>query len=152
DQLNDVVFGTLQNWQISAPAPSADGTLLEWTFTPTQDVELAPQAFLELSLSKLVTRHPDGPTQIVLRYSAVPGYWDGEIVCPIEKAPLVFGHKFDAENDHRSNVGIRHSAPDAGLYLDGHLLLHRGQSQIQNEIQNGGPLLFRSDVDDKSYD
>ncbi|WP_438043961.1 phage tail protein [Sorangium sp. So ce128] len=147
DQVKDVLPGDLDGFARSGPEPSADGTLLEWTFTPTREgVELAPQAFLELSLSKLVTSHPDGPTHLVLRYSAVPDYWDGEIVCPIEKAPLVFGRRVDADHDHRGNVGIRRGLPGTGLSLDGDLLLH------SKEVQNVGTLVFRSDVDGSSED
>ncbi|WP_437746871.1 phage tail protein [Sorangium sp. So ce1504] len=145
EQITKVQLGAVESWTMSGPAASADGTLQEWTFTPTSDVDLAPQAFLELSLSKLVTSHPDGPTHLVLRYSAVPGYWDGELVCPIEKAPLVFGHKVDATHDHRGNVGIGRSSPDAGLSLDGHLWMPDGK-----EIQNTGTLIFRADVDNNT--
>ncbi|WP_437774743.1 phage tail protein [Sorangium sp. So ce1097] len=142
EQIAKVQLGALANWTRSGPAASADGTLQEWTFTPTSDVELAPQAFLEITLSKLVTSHPDGPTYLVLRYSAVPGYWDGELVCPVEKAPLVFGHKVDATHDHRGNVGIGRSAPDARLSLDGHLWMQGGK-----EILSTGTFVFRADVD-----
>jgi microcystin-dependent protein len=141
-QVKDITFSTLPDWSRSPATLSADGGWVEWTFTPTKEVTLAPRQFLELQLGKLVTLHPSGPTQLVLRYGAVPGYWDGERVCTLEKAPLVFGHKVDASHDYSSHVGIGNAAPTARLYLrGGHLRLHDA------EVQNEGQLVFRSDAD-----
>ncbi|MFY0576648.1 phage tail protein [Cystobacter fuscus] len=141
-QVKDITFSTLANWSRSAPTLSADGDWVEWTFTPTQAVTLAPRAALELQLGKLETLHPNGPTQLLLRYENVPGYWDGERVCVLEKAPLVFGQKVDASHDYSSHVGIGNATPTARLYLrGGPLRLHDA------EIQNEGQLVFRSDAD-----
>jgi microcystin-dependent protein len=110
EQVNGVVLA-LTGWRVSAPTLNADEDRLEWTLTPTANVTLAPQQFLDISLSKLVTAHPSGTANLELRHSAVPGYWDGEIVCPIEKAPLVFGRGAD----HQDKVGIGESQPNARL-------------------------------------
>lgn len=143
DQIKDVVFGALEGWKRSGPEASDGGTRLTWTFTPTKDVELAPEAFLELSLSKLLTSHPDGPTHLLLRYSAVPGYWDGEIVCPIEKAPLVFGHRIDQEHDDSGNVGIGSSQPGVRLAVNG------GDVRLNGaELHNSSAFAFRSHMSD----
>ncbi|MCY1080732.1 phage tail protein [Archangium lansingense] len=142
-QVKDITFSTLANWNRSAATLSADGAWMEWTFTPTKEVTLAPRAFLELQLGKLVTLHPNGPTQLLVRYENVPGFWDGERVCVIEKAPLVFGQKVDASHDYSGRVGIGHANPTARLYLQGgHLRLHKDA-----ELQNEGPLVVRSDAD-----
>lgn len=136
DQVNGVTLA-LDGWAVSTPEESADGSMLEWELTPSSNVELAPQASLDVTLSALKTAHPSGIANLELRYSAVAGYWDGEMVCAIEKAPLVFGR--DANKD---NVGIGNGQPDARLTLsNGPLLLHNA------EVQNVGPLVFRSDVD-----
>ncbi|MFY0576646.1 hypothetical protein ACN28S_21965 [Cystobacter fuscus] len=141
-QVKDITFSTLTNWNRSAATLSADGTHVEWTFSPSKEVTLAPRAALELQLGKLVTLHPNGETQLVLRYENVPGYWDGERVCVLEKAPLVFGQKVDAGHDYSSHVGIGNANPTARLYLrKGNLRLHNA------EIQNEGHLVFRSDAD-----
>ncbi|WPB81310.1 tail fiber protein [Archangium violaceum] len=141
-QVKDITFSTLADWSRSAATLSADGAWMEWTFTPTKEVTLAPRASLELQLGKLVTLHPNGPTQLLVRYENVPGFWDGERMCVIEKAPLVFGQKVDASHDYSSHVGIGDATPTARLYLKGgHLRLHNA------EIQNEGQLVFRSDAD-----
>ncbi|WP_437681900.1 phage tail protein [Sorangium sp. So ce131] len=135
DQVNGVSIA-LAGWTASGPTESADGDLLEWVLTPGSAVELAPQESLTLTLSNLATLHPSGTADLELRYSAVPGYWDGEILCPVEKAPLVFGR-----GDERDRIGIGGNVPDARLHVrNGDLLLDSGQ------LQNTGPLRFRSDT------
>ncbi|ADO70644.1 phage tail protein [Stigmatella aurantiaca] len=141
-QVKDITFSTLPDWNRSAATLSADKAWVEWTFTPTKEVMLAPRAHLELQLGKLVTLHPNGPTQLMVRYENVPGYWDGERVCVIEKAPLVFGQKVDTSHDYSSHVGIGNATPTARLYLRG------GPLRLHNaEVQHEGHLVFRSDAD-----
>ncbi|MCY1080733.1 phage tail protein [Archangium lansingense] len=145
-QVKDITFSTLTDWNRSAATLSTDGAWMEWTFTPTKEVTLAPREFLQLQLSKLVTLHPNGPTQLLVRYENVPGFWDGERMCVIEKAPLVFGRR-GLLHDYSSHVGIGDATPTARLYLKGgHLRLHNA------EIQNEGPLIFRSDADNTGDD
>ncbi|WPB81309.1 tail fiber protein [Archangium violaceum] len=142
-QVKDITFSTLTNWNRSAATLSTDRAWVEWTFTPTKEVTLAPRASLELQLGKLVTLHPNGPTQLLVRYENVPGFWDGERECVIEKAPLVFGQKVDATHDYSNHVGIGNANPTTRLYLRG------GPLRLHNaEIQNEGQLVFRSDADD----
>ncbi|KYG03045.1 hypothetical protein BE21_53630 [Sorangium cellulosum] len=124
----------LADWTVSGPTLSADGDLLEWELTPTKDVTIAPRESLTLTLSDMATTHPSGTTYLELRYSAVPGYWDGEILCPIEKSPLRFGRV-----DNYTNVGIGHAEPSAALHL------HRGDMMIDTgEIQHAQAFKFRS--------
>jgi hypothetical protein len=136
DQVNGMVL-ELAGWKVVRPASNGDEGRLEWELTPTKDVTLAPQQFLDITLSKLKTAHPSGPANLELRHSAVPGYWDGEIVCPIEKAPLVFGR-----SERQDKVGIGESQPATRLHL------RNGDLRLEGaEIQHKGPLVFRSDVD-----
>ncbi|WP_437613788.1 tail fiber protein [Sorangium sp. So ce834] len=141
DQVNGVSIA-LSGWTASGPTENAGGDLLEWVLTPGSAVELAPQESLTLTLSNLATLHPSGTADLELRYSAVPGYWDGEILCPIEKAPLIFGR-----GEKGDSIGIGGSAPDARLHVrNGDLRLDSG------ELQNTGPLRFRSDADRSGED
>jgi len=108
DQVNNVgVTIAGDKWQKTAgPTQVKVGTTvkaLEWTFSPkSADVPLALQETVVVDLSKIVTAHPTGTANLYLRYKYVPGYQDGEFICPIEKAPLVFPEK---------NVGIGTSSP-----------------------------------------
>ncbi|MBM7116090.1 phage tail protein [Archangium primigenium] len=140
-QVKDITFSTLPDWSRSAATLSADKTRLEWTFTPTKEVTLAPRAAWELQLGKLVTQHPDGPTELVVRCENVPGYWDGERVCVIEKAPLVFGQKVDASHDYSGHVGVGNPNPTVRFYLQG------GHLRANNaDIQHEKSFVFRSDM------
>ncbi|AUX42388.1 uncharacterized protein SOCE26_038190 [Sorangium cellulosum] len=125
---------TLADWTVSGPTLNADGDLLEWELTPTKDVTIAPRESLTLTLSDMATLHPSGTAYLELRYSAIPGYSDGEILCPIEKSPLRFGR-----SGTHDNVGIAHAEPSAVLHL------HRGDMRIDTgEIQHGNWFIFRA--------
>ncbi|WP_438000736.1 tail fiber protein [Sorangium sp. So ce185] len=133
--LDDAVIA-LAGWTVSEPVLNADGDLLEWVLTPASDVALAPQEFLELKLSNLMPGEPSGTAHLELRYSAVPGYWDGEILCPIEKVPLIFGR-----GDKRLRVGMGVSEPDAELHVrNGNIRVESG------ELQHVDMLTFRSNT------
>lgn len=68
---------------------------------------------LEISLSKIETNHPSGPTNLYLAYQNVPGYWDGRFVCTIRKAPLLF---CDTRDDEDFDGGL--SFGESGLWID----------------------------------
>ncbi|KYF89548.1 hypothetical protein BE20_20165 [Sorangium cellulosum] len=126
----------LAGWTVSEPALNADGDLLEWELTPASDVALAPQEFLELKVSNLAPSEPSGTVHLELRYRAVPGYRDGEIFCPIEKVPLIFGR-----GDKRLCVGMGVSEPDAELHVrNGNIRVESG------ELQHVDMLTFRSNT------
>ena len=106
---------------------------LQWTFIPDADVVLAARETMLINLDNIITSHPTGETNLYLGYQYVPGYKDGQFVCQIEKAPLVF--------DTKVRVGMRKE-------LDGLFNVKDGISlDSPGEIQHTGPLIFRSDID-----
>ncbi|KYG03043.1 hypothetical protein BE21_53620 [Sorangium cellulosum] len=133
--LDDAVIA-LAGWTVSEPALNAESDLLEWVLTPASDVALAPQEFLELTLSNLMPGEPSGTAHLELRYSAVPGYWDGAILCPIEKVPLIFGR-----GDRGLRVGMGLSEPEAELHV------RHGNIRVESgELQHVDELTFRSNT------
>ncbi|WP_107666588.1 hypothetical protein [Cyanothece sp. BG0011] len=112
---------------------------LQWTFTPkSADVVLAAQETLLINLENIVTTHPTGEANLYLRYQYIDGYKDGQFICQIEKAPLIF--------DHKVRVGTSKE-------LDGLLTVKNGISlDSPGEIQHTGPFIFRSDVDNTNDD
>jgi len=148
DQVNNVEVSIVGGkWNISANPTEVkvETTVraLEWTISPKSgDVELAAKDTLVVELSKIVTAHPTGTANLYLRYKYVPEYQDGEFICPIEKAPLVFPEK---------NVGIGTTTPAENLHIQG------GNLRLDDvsgggEIRSRGSLVFRSDVDKSGDD
>lgn len=50
--------------------------------------ELAPDQYIELEISEILTDHPTGHTNLYMVHENIPGYWDSQHVCVVEKGPL----------------------------------------------------------------
>lgn len=130
---------------------------LQWTFSPNSaDVSLAAQETLTIDISKIKTAHPTGATKLYLRYNYVPEYQDGEFVCAIEKAPLVFyGYKEKNPTPPPAEkifpyVGIGTTEPKDRLHIrGGNLRLESTNSAGETDaaIQSSRHIILRSDVD-----
>ncbi|WP_446342392.1 hypothetical protein [Coleofasciculus sp. F4-SAH-05] len=114
DDVNGITMSPIDSskWQTSGPEQITIGGVvraLQWTFTPSSaDVSLEAQETLTIDISRIKTNHPTGATKLYLGYSYVPGYQDGEFVCAIAKAPLVF---------YDYKVGIGTTTPEAKLHV-----------------------------------
>ncbi|KOP26855.1 hypothetical protein AMR41_08000 [Hapalosiphon sp. MRB220] len=84
--------------------------------------ELKANEHIEITLSKFTTAHPTGYTNLYVKYS-VPGYWDGQFVCLIEKAPLLFydpvRNNAQGKQEYTGErwVGIGNSTPQNLLHV-----------------------------------
>ncbi len=104
-----VSFGILRElkWNIRAEQL---GETFELILTPYEPATLLAGEYVQFTFSNIVTAHPSGYTNLYVHYENIPGYWDGEFTCPIEKAPLIFAD---------GNVGIGTSKPEAALDVSG---------------------------------
>ncbi len=87
--------------------PRFQDQTIEWILT-TSKTSLAPGEQLQLALSNIISSKPSGNTNLYLRYENIPGYADGQIVCLIEKGPIVY---------NEANVGIGTINPKAKLQV-----------------------------------
>jgi hypothetical protein len=85
------------------------GTELAWTLRHRDDTVLAAGQVIQLRLGGIVSNLPGGDTNLYLRYENIPGYWDGQFVCTIEKGPIRY--------DERGNVGIATATPARALQV-----------------------------------
>lgn len=79
-----------------------------WCVTPNADLCLQPNDTIEITLTGLKSSLPTGSADLYLHYEDIPGYWDGQLVCTVEKTPLIF---------HEDKVGIGTTAPTAALHI-----------------------------------
>jgi microcystin-dependent protein len=80
----------------------AVGSSPEWIIEiPQSLLQLDASQFIQIKLSEITTGHPSGHTNLYVHYENIPGYWDGQFVCTIEKAPLLY-----LERNGRNIVGI----------------------------------------------
>jgi hypothetical protein len=86
------------------------GADLAWTLTHRKDgAALAPGQVIQVRLGNIVSALPSGDTNLYLRYENIPGYWDGQFVCTIEKGPVHY--------DDGGNVGIGTTTPARALQV-----------------------------------
>lgn len=82
----------------------------EWIVTLPGKTALAAGKDIQFTLSNIISSLPSGHTNLYVRYENIPGYWDGQFVVPIEKAPILY---------RQSCVGIGTANPTAKLHIQG---------------------------------
>jgi hypothetical protein len=102
EEINIKVTG-IGNEQIDEPFRKEEvGETLIWTYTVNKNYDLAAGEHIRIDISGIKTSHPNGPTNLYFQYENIPGYWDGQVVCEIEKnqltqwssSPLKINHKY----------------------------------------------------------
>jgi uncharacterized protein YaiE (UPF0345 family) len=111
---------------------AGQGKLKRLTWSPDGDVTLEPGQAIEFSFSGFKSSLPAGQTNLYLHYRNIPGYWDGQFVCAIEKAPVLFAS---------GNVGVGTAAPKAKLHVAGSV-----------KIDGTNTLEFGAGIDGKQSD
>lgn len=102
--------------QVKKPSDDAkvvgnlQGQAPEWELTFAQDIPLESGQALDITLTGLVAAASSGQANLYLRYENIPGYWDGQFVCTVEKVPLIF---------EGGKVGIGKRSPSAALEVAG---------------------------------
>ena len=90
------------DWVVEPGRQLGEG--LAWTLTHTgTDPVLEAGQVVRIRIANIITGSASGDTNLYLRYEDIPGYWDGQFVCTLEKGPILF--------DARGNVGIETAAP-----------------------------------------
>jgi hypothetical protein len=88
DQNGDAVSDT-GRWKVDSTG-HGQGETPVWSIKPLQDIVLGHDDYIQIYIRKIKTSLPSGLTNLYLDYRRIPGFWDGQVVCPIEKAPLLF--------------------------------------------------------------
>lgn len=118
--------------------PGKQGELPEWVITfPGDDVRLEYGQHIEITLTGVTVSPKAGQANVYLHYENIPGYWDGQFVCSVEKGPIVVKD---------GNVGIGLAAQtDTKLAISGALafdehkpgqLIHLWQKSNGIGVQN----------------
>jgi concanavalin A-like lectin/glucanase superfamily protein len=105
-------------WKVN-PAEKGQGESPVWSFSPRQDIVLQRDGYIPIYLSNIRTSLPSGLTNLYLEYKGIDGFWDGQVVCLIEKAPLLFYDVRDHQGNytHELRVGIGCVKPEAKLEI-----------------------------------
>ncbi len=71
-------------------AAHGQGKMFQWTIKHEGDIFLEAGKHLDIKLTGIKSSLPSGLTNLTLQYQNIPNYWDGQFVCPIEKAPMIY--------------------------------------------------------------
>lgn len=96
-------------WRVIEPSEGAKS--LEWELSPPTQIAFSAGEELVVALGPIATTLAAGHTNLYVHYKNIPGYWDGQFVCTIEKAPLFY--------DERNAVGVGTHTPEAKLAVNG---------------------------------
>lgn len=117
----------LEKWSVHK-----DTTSLTWTITPMEGNDTFSKHgnggyAADFTIKSLKTNAPIGIAHMHVQYMNMPGYWDGEVIVPVQKGPLV-EKQIGAEN----RVGIGTDAPQAKLQVVGDVLVN-GSVQVDGD-------------------
>ena len=131
------------------PAPETLGQSVAWKMWPQKAITLEAGEFIKINIGNIITNHPPGATKLHVHYKNIPGYWDGDFVVRLEKAPLVYGPNgvgilmnpqvaLDVNGKIRAgtvgasgNVGAGTPDPQDRLHVVGDVLLSKIPAQIK---------------------
>lgn len=87
-----------------------------WEIIFPDDIDLVLNASINVTITGLKVASNAGHANVYLHYENIPGYWDGQFVCSVEKGPIVVKD---------GNVGIGLANPGAAkLAVDGKLAVN----------------------------
>ncbi len=121
---------------------SDEGIAPQWEIKiPSSLQQLEPGEFFEVKLSDIKTTHPLGHTNLYLRYENIPGYWDGQFVCSMEKAPFLYRNNKIGINTTNPQIDLAIGHQHTGLHhpSSGELAIHTNGAE-RLRIDNSGHL------------
>jgi len=111
NDLGKVALSEPKDWEKTPE--SGQGESHEWIFTPQDNkTSLMAGETIQIQIKGVKSLLPSGQANLYVRYKNIPGYWDGELVCSIEKAPLLYCEQ---------NVGIGTTSPASKLDVNGEM-------------------------------
>jgi hypothetical protein len=116
-----------------------------WGLSPKTDLVLKRDDYIQIYISHIKTSLPSGLTNMYLEYKNIPGFWDGQVVCTIEKAPLLFSPGQDAQGKLERRVGINTLTPQNVLDVRGAVVIGKAYAG-RNRAPDGTDLLVEGKV------
>jgi hypothetical protein len=89
-----------------------------WKISPQQNMVLQRDDYIQIQISNIKTSLPSGLTNLYLEYKKIAGYWDGQVVCTIEKAPLMFCDAKDQQGKYTGELRVGIGAVNPGAKLE----------------------------------
>ncbi len=100
------------HWRVEPAPSSSQAQTPQWILLPQPGkTTLAPYEAVTVTIDNILSSLPPGQTNLYIGYQNFPGFWDGQIVVPLEKLPLLYRYISPGV----SNVGIGTDTPQGAL-------------------------------------
>jgi hypothetical protein len=130
-------------------APNQQSARPEWVMAFDKDFSLAYGQSLDIEINDIVASPAAGQANLYLHYSNIPGYWDGQFICAVEKGPLVaWGPRVGigtAEPEGRLNV-VGGGGEERGIQFDTGEIKFRGDNNNTTGEMHGHFSIFNGRV------
>lgn len=85
--------------------PNAGSNKTEWKLTFDSNLTLTnnPGDYIDILISNILTTLPAGPANLYIRYENVPGYWDGTLICELQKSPTRINSNYTINSSSTDN-------------------------------------------------
>ena len=133
EQVDPDAFNPPSDWS------RGQGASQQRSLIPKKIIVLRPNDYIQIELSGFQSSLPSGDAKLYLNYEGIPGYWDGQFVCVIEKAPLLY---YDVKNQPgpyagERRVGIGTPRPHNTLDVKGAVVIGAGYAGTKTAPANG---------------
>lgn len=93
DKVSAIKIDAIPGWTTKEPE---EGKEPIWILTPNQTIYLpckedpvnGTKSHIDIKINNVVSNFPCGQTNLYIYYQNIPGYWDGNEACIIEKTPV----------------------------------------------------------------
>ncbi|HKQ76652.1 MAG TPA: LamG domain-containing protein [Blastocatellia bacterium] len=118
------------------------GETPEWPITFDKTVHLGAGKHIQVEITGIVTSLSSGHANLYVRYENIPGYWDGQFVCAVEKGPIVIDE---------GEGGIGTAKPTAKVKVAGDIVAENLSVARVNERRGGVFFAMPGDFDHVIY-
>lgn len=117
----------------------SEGDRPEWLMAFDKDFELKYGESFDVEISGIAVSPKAGQANLYLHYNNVPGYWDGQFVCAVEKGPMIVNgdNVGIGTTDPVGRLNIVGSDPARGVQIDNGEIKFRGDLKSHFSIVNG---------------
>jgi len=112
-------------WKVEQPGHGL-APATAWRITPNSNITLTKDQYFQIVITNIKSKLPSGFTNLYFDYRGIDGFWDGQVVCLIEKTPLMFLPGENHRKELERRVGVDTLTPQNVLDVNGSAVIGKG--------------------------